>query len=69
MKHLLYNCFLFLLVIIFAYVNSLHNVDGFTPGVRAFYRPIVRRTRMVGEGFYDKTSTDISNLFRKFGIM
>ena len=69
MKHLLYNCFLFLLVILFAYSNSLHNVDGFTPGVRAFYRPIVRRTRMVGEGFYNKTSTNISNLFRKFGIM
>jgi hypothetical protein len=69
MKHLLYNCFLFLLVILFAYINSLHSVDGFTPGVRAFYRPFVRRTRMVGEGFYDKTSTNISNLFRKFGIM
>ena len=69
MKHLLYNFFLFLLVITFAYINSLHNVDGFTPGVRAFYRPIVRQTRMVGEGFYNKTSTNISNLFRKFGIM
>jgi hypothetical protein len=69
MKHLIYNCLLVLIVIIFAYVNSLHCVEHFTPKIREIYRPIVRNTRIVGEGFYNKTTSNISNLFRKFGIM
>ena len=69
MKHFVYNCFLLLLVISFAYINSSPHVDGFTPRVRAFYRPVVRRARIVGEGFYSKTSTNLSTLFRRFGIL
>jgi hypothetical protein len=69
MKYLIYNCLLVLIVIIFAYVNSLHRVEHFTPKIREIYRPIVRNTRIVGEGFYNKTTSNISNLFRKFGIM
>jgi len=69
MNHLIYNCLLFLIVIIFAYVNSLHSVEHFTPAIREIYRPIVRNSRIVGEGFYNKTTSNISNLFRKFGIM
>jgi hypothetical protein len=60
---------MFLIIVLFAYFNSLHTVEHFTPGIRAFYRPIVRKTRIIGEGFYNKTSSNISNLFRKFGIM
>jgi hypothetical protein len=37
--------------------------------VKETYRPIERNIRMTYEGFYDKSSTDISNLFRKFGIL
>jgi dolichol kinase len=37
--------------------------------IKEHYRPIERNIRMTYEGFYDKTSTDISNLFRKFGII
>ncbi len=37
--------------------------------VKETYRPIERNIRKSYEGFYDKTSTDISNLFRKFGIL
>ena len=69
MKQILYAFFLLVVITIFAYYNSLHNVENFTPCVRAFYRPIIRQTRIVGEGFYNKTSTNVSNLFRKFGIM
>jgi hypothetical protein len=69
MKHLIYNCFLFLIVITFAYINSLHNVESFTPKIREMYRPYVRNARVIGEGFYNKTNSNISNLFRKFGIM
>lgn len=65
----MYCLFLFLIIILFAYSNSLHNVEQFTPNLRELYRPIVRKTRIVGEGFYNKTSANISNLFRKFGLM
>jgi hypothetical protein len=69
MKYFIYNCFFVILIIIFAYINSLHNVESFTPKIREIYRPIVRNTRIIGEGFYNKTSSNINNLFRKFGIM
>jgi hypothetical protein len=69
MKNLIYNCFLFLIVFIFAYINSLHTVESFTPKIKEMYRPYVRNARIIGEGFYNKSTSDISNLFRKFGIM
>jgi hypothetical protein len=69
MKNLIYNCFLFLIIIIFAYVNSLHTVESFTPKLKEMYRPYVRNARVIGEGFYNKSTSNISNLFRKFGIM
>ena len=69
MKHLIYNCFLFLIIVIFAYINSLHDVEEFTPRIKEMYRPYVRNARIIGEGFYNKSNSNISNLFRKFGIM
>jgi hypothetical protein len=69
MKNLIYNCFLFLIIIIFAYVNSLHTVESFTPKIKEMYRPYVRNARIIGEGFYNRSNSNISNLFRKFGIM
>jgi dolichol kinase len=50
-------------------IDSNNINEGFTPKIRAFYRPLVRKTRIVGEGFYNKTSSKMNNLFRKFGIM
>ena len=69
MKNLIYNCFLFLIIVIFAYINSLHIVESFTPKIKEIYRPYVRNARIIGEGFYNKSNSNISNLFRKFGIM
>jgi hypothetical protein len=69
MKHLMYCFFLFLIICIFAFINSSPQVEKFTPKIREFYRPIIRNTRIAGEGFYNKTSSNMSNLFRKFGIM
>ena len=69
MKNLIYNCFLFLIVITFAYINSLHTVESFSPKIKEMYRPYVRNARIIGEGFYNKSTSNISNLFRKFGIM
>jgi hypothetical protein len=69
MKNLIYNCFLFLIIVTFAYINSLHDVEEFTPRIKEMYRPYVRNARIIGEGFYNKSNSNISNLFRKFGIM
>lgn len=44
--------------------------ESFIPKiVKETYRPIERNVRRKFEGFYDKSSTNISNLFRKFGIL
>jgi len=69
MKHFVYICFLILIVIFFAYVNSIHNVEQFTPNIREFYRPIIRNTRLISEGFYNNTTSSVSNLLRKLKII
>ena len=69
MKYFIYIFFLILIIIIFSYVNSLQSVENFTPVIRELYIPIVRHARVTSEGFYNKTTSNISNLFRKFGIM
>ena len=69
MKYFMYYLFFMAIIIIFAYFNSLQNVEHFTPKIRALYRPYVRNARIIGEGFYNKQKNNISNLFRKFGIM
>jgi hypothetical protein len=44
--------------------------EAFIPRiVKETYRPLERNVKRNFEGFYDKSSTDISNLFRKFGIL
>jgi hypothetical protein len=65
MKYLLYICFFILVVIFFAYVNSKPK-ESFTPVVRGFYRPIIRRTRLVAEGFYDKATDHINESSKNF---
>lgn len=65
----MYILFLIIFIFIFSYINSLHTVEEFTPKIKEMYRPYVRNARIVGEGFYNRGSSDISNIFRKFGIM
>lgn len=69
MKYFIYYLFFIIIVVFFAYVNSLPYEEPFTPAIRGLYRPFIRNTRIVGEGFYNKTSSNISNLFRRFGIV
>jgi hypothetical protein len=69
MRHFIYICLLIIIIFSFSYWNSYQSIESFTPKIREFYRPILRKTRMIGEGFYNKTSSNISNLFRKFGII
>ena len=72
MKRFIYNCCLIgfiLFIIVLIYFATLENVEGFTPTIRQMYRPYVRRARIVGEGFLGEHKINITNLFRKFGIM
>ena len=69
MKYFLYYCFLIIFIIFMSHINLMQNVENFTPKMREMYRPIFRNTRIISEGFYEKTMTNFSNLLRKFGIM
>jgi hypothetical protein len=66
---LLFLFIVILFIISFMNINSNNVNENFTPKIKGFYRPLVRKTRLVGEGFYNKTSSNINNLFRKIGIM
>jgi hypothetical protein len=76
-KYLISNCSLILvihiLIIIFIlyyiYNNYCNNTENFTPKIRELYRPYVRNARIISEGFYEKNKSNMSNLFRKFGIL
>lgn len=69
MKYLIYYLFFIIIVVVFAYFNSLHDVENFTPKIRELYRPYIRNARIIGEGFYIQHKNNISNIFRKFGII
>jgi len=72
MNKFIYNLVFVLLIIFFLGCILTNNSykEAFIPKiVKASYRPIERNLRRQFEGFYDKSSTDISNLFRKFGIL
>ena len=59
-----------IIIIAFAYNNSCTSItENFTPKIREMYRPIIRNARLGAEGFYNKHSSNMSNLFRRFGIM
>ena len=73
MNKFIYNSIIFLLIIIIlicAFSKKKSYEEAFIPKiVKETYRPIERNIKKKLEGFYDKSSTDISNLFRKFGIL
>jgi hypothetical protein len=70
-KFIYYSIFLLLIIIILGCTFSKKSYEeAFIPKiVKETYRPLERNIRRNFEGFYDKSSTDISNLFRKFGIL
>jgi hypothetical protein len=74
MNKLIYNSFVFLLIlIIFSCALSkkdFYQEPFFVPKkIKEFYRPLHRNVRMTYEGFYDNSSKHISNIFKKFGIL
>ena len=72
MKYFIYNCFFIIIVLFFAYINTPEKEkekEAFTPGINAFFRPHIRDARNFSEELYDKNTANISNLFRKSGLM
>jgi hypothetical protein len=70
MKYFIYNCFFIcIILLLLIYFNTSPNTEEFTPYIRQIYRPYVRHARIFGEGFYVEQKMNITNLFRKFGIM
>jgi len=43
--------------------------EAFTPKMRELYRPYIRNAKHISEGFYNSQKQNVTNLFRKFGIM
>ena len=56
-------------VLYYIYNHYYNSTENFTPKIRELYRPYVRDARIISEGFYDTHSSNMSNLFRKFGIL
>lgn len=72
MKYLFYYLFFIAIVLVFAYINSMPTQEPFTDGVRAYYRPIVRRSRLALESFQEQASNQynetIQDLSKKLGF-
>ena len=69
MKYFIYNCLFIIIILFFAYVNTKDQQEAFMPNIRELYRHPIRNVRVISEGFYEKQKSQVSNLFRKFGIM
>ena len=70
MKYWIYNCILIIIIIAFA-LNNNDNIilENFTPKIREMYRPLVRNARLRSEDVYNKHSSNMSNLFRRVGLL
>ena len=72
-KQLLGRICFFVLLGIFIYLSILilhpiESLESFTPGIRQAYRPYVRQTRILSEGFYGASENHVLKLFRKFDL-
>lgn len=68
MEYFMYYCFLCVVIFIFAYFNSLPK-EGFTPSIRKWYRPYVRKARLMGTSLYNRHKLKTHNFFRKMQIL
>ena len=58
------------MIILFCSFSENTYKENFIPKIlKEKYRPLERIVRTKYEGFYDKTSSDFLNIFRKFGIL
>ncbi len=71
MKHKLYKNYIFMIIaLLFMYMFFHYTYkESFVPKIiKESYRPFERNIRKKYQGFYNNTSSTISNLFRKYGI-
>ena len=68
MKYLLYYLFFIFIIITFAYLNTMSEKESFTPNIRAYYRPIVRRTRLATESFKTKVTNSFEGFSKSLGF-
>ncbi len=67
----IYIFFIIIILISLFTQNYSNNIrEPFVPKkIKEYYRPIARNMRIGCEAFYDKSSLDLLNLFRKFQIL
>ena len=61
-----------IILILFMYLLFIdrEKKENFVPKiVKETYQPIKRKVRMTYEGFYNRTYTNVNNIFRKLGIL
>ena len=72
MNYLYIYLLLISIILFFSYYNSIHATaageEGFTPHIRRFYRPYVRKARMYTEGFYSTIQNHMNRILRKTGL-
>jgi hypothetical protein len=76
MNHKIYN-YIFLILALILILNlfnntfkiGINNTENFTPKIREMYRPYVRNTRIATNSLYNKYNNNISNIFRKIGLI
>ena len=57
-------------ILILMAISENINRESFVPRkIKEIYHPIARNIRINYEGFYNKSSNNISNFFRKIGII
>lgn len=70
MNTFLHLFLLFIILVSCCIFSPNNNRESFVPKkVKEMYRPLARNFRISYEGFYDKSSLDLSNLFRKVKII
>jgi len=71
MNTLIYNSLIafFIIMIYYSFSQNTYK-ETFVPKIiKETYRPIERNIKTTYEGFYNKTTTNASNFFRKIGIL
>lgn len=65
MKSFFYCCFLSIIIVTFAYVNSQKVLETFTPQIRQMYRPYIRRARLEYDNFFNTYFTRAYNWYKR----
>jgi len=66
-----YNYIFLCLIILFSLYDGTISFqkESFTPGIKRFYRPYIRKTRFFAEGFMNTTKNNMARFFRQMGLI